>query len=151
MQAEQFVDLFRKYLRSRGLHITKARELIAKEAFQTPGHFDASTLWAKLRDERIAAATIYRTLELLTQAGLVRKLLFNDQACYEANLGRPHHEHLVCQGCARVVEFSDPLLEERLAEIVETHGFRPHSHQVMISGLCPACQHQTSGLGGPEA
>jgi len=151
MEPDKFVDLFRKFLRSHGLNITKARELVAKEAFQTENHFDASQLWARLRGEKIAAATIYRTLELLTQAGLVRKLLFNDKTCYEANLGRPHHEHLVCQGCSRVVEFSDPLLEERLAEIVEAHGFRPHSHQVMILGLCPACQHQTSGLGGPEA
>ena len=121
-----------------------------------PGYCDASDLWAKLREDQIAPATIYRTLELLTDAGLVRKLLIKDRTCYEENLGRPHHEHLICGQCKQVVEFTDRTLEDRLAEIVETHGFRHQTHQVLISGLCPACQgrkgnSELSGLGGPEA
>ncbi len=140
MQPEEFVDLFRKYLKSRGLHITQTRERIAWEAFQIPGHFDVPTLWAKFQGGQIAPATIYRTLELLSQAGLVRKLLFHERACYEASLGRPHHEHLICTRCGQVLEFSDGALEQRLAEIVEAHQFRPQSHQVIVSGLCSSCQ-----------
>lgn len=155
MQQEDFVQLFRKYLRSRALHITHARERIAQEVFQMPGHFAVPDLWLKLQHERIAPATIYRTLELLTEAGLVRRLLVKDRTCYEDNLGRPHHEHLVCSQCGQVVEFSDRILEERLAEIVEHHRFRHQAHQVLISGLCPACQQnansESSSLGGPEA
>lgn len=155
MQQEEFVQLFRKYLRSRSFHITHARERIAQEVFQISSHFDVSDLWAKLQPERIAPATIYRTLELLREAGLVRKLLVKDRTCYEENLGRPHHEHLVCSQCGQVVEFSDRILEERLVELVETHGFRHQTHQVLISGLCPACQQgsnsESSSLGGPEA
>ena len=160
MQIEDFVHLFRKYLRSRQLHITRARERIAEETFRMSSHFDAADLWAKLREDQIAPATIYRTLELLTDAGLVRKLLIKDRTCYEENLGRPHHEHLICSQCGQVVEFSDRALEDRLAEIIEEHQFRHERHQVLILGLCPACQQtgspskensKLSGLGGPEA
>jgi len=153
MQVEDFVGLFRQYLKSRGLHITRARERIAEEVFQIPGHFEAADLWAKLRGDQIAPATVYRTLELLVEAGLVRKLALGDRASYEASLGRPHHEHLICSRCHRVVEFSDGPLEERLAEIVEEREFHHLSHQVVILGICPACQTESkpSGLGGPGA
>jgi Fur family ferric uptake transcriptional regulator len=154
MHLEDYVHLFRKYLRSRSLHITQARERIAAEVFQMPGHFDATDLWGRLRGNRIAAATIYRTLELLAEAGLVRRWMVRDRMCYEESLSRPHHEHLMCRQCGRVLEFSDRILEERLAEVVEAHGFRHQAHQVLISGLCPDClapNSKPSDLGGSEA
>lgn len=140
MQPGDFVELFRKYLKSRRLHITQARMRIAEEVSQALGHFDAASLWAKLREDRIAPSTIYRTLELLVEAGLVRRLVFDDQISYEAGLVRPHHEHLICNRCGLVVEFKDGPLEERLAEIVESRGFHQLSHQVIISGICPSCR-----------
>lgn len=151
MQPEDFVALFRKYLKSQGLNVTQARERVAAEVFQTPGHLDIAALWLKLRggENPIGQATLYRTLELLAQAGLVRRLLFPDRACYEASLGRPHHEHLVCSRCGQVIEFSDGPLEQRLAELVEAYEFQHQSHQLMIWGLCPACQKENkpAGLG----
>jgi len=156
MRPDDFVELFRKYLKSRGLHITRARERIVEEVSHALGHFDAASLWAKLQPYKIAPATIYRTLELLVQAGLVRKLVLDDRISYEAGLVHPHHEHLICDQCGLVVEFHDGRLEERLAEIVESHKFSHLSHQVIIRGVCPGCRGQAaenkpSGLGGPEA
>jgi Fur family ferric uptake transcriptional regulator len=140
MESQEFISLFRTYLKSRGLHVTRARERIAREVFSLGGHFDASTLWARLQPARIASATIYRTLDLLVEAGLVRRWMLYDRACYEASLGKAHHEHMVCTRCGRVVEFGDAALEERLAEIIERLGFRHERHQVVVYGVCPACQ-----------
>ncbi len=142
MQLEDFVRLFRRYLRSHGYHITQTRERIAAETFLMPGHFDATTLLTHLRGRglRIGAATVYRTLELLTEAGLVRRFSFQGRTWYEASLGRPHHEHFLCTRCGQVVEFSDAALEERLMEVVEERGFLHQSHQVLVYGLCPACR-----------
>ena len=140
MEAEEFIGLFRAYLKGQGLHVTRARERIAREIFLVDGHFDVATLWARLQSARIAPATIYRTLELLVEAGLVRRWMLYDRACYEMSLGRPRHEHIICTRCGRVVEFGDAALEERLAEVIERLRFRHERHQVVVYGVCPACQ-----------
>ncbi len=141
MEEREFLELFRRYLRSRGLYDTRARERIAAALFRLPGHVDAAALGYRLRQEGVPAApaTVYRTLELLVQAGLARKFVWDDRALYEAALGRPHHEHLLCTQCGRIVEFHDAPLEERIAEVYEEQGFRPASHQVLLFGICPRC------------
>ena len=141
MQAQDYVELFRRYLKSQGQHVTRARERVAAALFQLPGHVDAAALGHHLRQEGrpAAPATVYRTLELLVQAGLARKFVWNDRTLYEAALGRPHHEHLLCTQCGRISEFHDAPLEERIAEVYEERGFRPTSHQVLLFGVCPEC------------
>jgi len=141
MQVQEYVELFRRYLKSRGQNVTRARERVAAALFQLPGHVDAATLGHHLRQEGMPAApaTVYRTLELLVQAGLARKFVWDDRTLYEAALGRPHHEHLLCTQCGRIAEFHDAPLEERIAEIYEEQGFRPGSHQVLLFGVCPEC------------
>ncbi len=141
MEVQDFLELFRKYLRTRGLYDTRARERVAAALFRSPGHVDAATLGHRLRQEGspAAPATVYRTLELLVQAGLARKFVWNDRTLYEAALGRPHHEHLLCTRCGRIAEFHDAPLEERIAEVYEERGFRPTSHQVLLFGICPEC------------
>ncbi len=150
MRLEDYVRLFRRYLRSHGYHITQTRERIAAETFRMPEHFDAATLLTRLRERglRVGAATVYRTLELLSEAGLVRRFSFQGRTWYEASLGRPHHEHLLCTRCGRVVEFSDAALEERLMEVVEAQAFLHQSHQVLVYGLCPACRGREAGGDG---
>lgn len=134
-------ELLRHYLQAHQLNVTRARERIAAAVFSWVGHFDAAQLWAKLSAERIAPATVYRTLELLVEAGLVRQLRLNaKRAEYEALLGHHHHDHLICVRCGRLAEFSDPHLEERLAESMAELGYLPHSHDLTLYGLCAACR-----------
>ncbi len=134
-------ELLRHYLQAHRLSVTRARERIAAEVFSWAGHFDAAQLWAKLSAERIAPATIYRTLELLVEAGLVRKLqLSAKRAEYEALLGHQHHDHLVCVRCGALAEFSDRRLEERLAELIDELGYLPQRHELTIYGLCVTCR-----------
>lgn len=142
MDADDAVMTFLRYLRHQGCHITSARERIARAACAIDGHFDAGDLWARLRAndaDGAAPATVYRTLDLMVEAGVVRRLDFGDGTQYEAVLGRPRHEHLVCEGCGEVLEFRDPDLEERLAEAGDHLGFEPRRHRLVIWGRCASC------------
>lgn len=139
------VALFKRYLQSKGKSATKPRERIAAAAFAAGGHFSVVDLWQRLQLERVSLATIYRTMELLEEAGLIRKIsLGGDLAHYEPLLGRRPHGHLVCTSCHQLIEFSDSVIEERLAEAAERYGFQQRSFQVQAFGLCPNCQKEQS-------
>lgn len=142
MDPEDAVMAFLRYLRHRGLHVTTARERVARAACVTDGHFDAGDLWARLRSDQTstAPATVYRTLNLMVDAGVLRRLDFDEGAQYEVAMGRPRHEHLVCERCGRILEFRDPELDARLAEAGHDLEFQPHRHQLIIWGRCAACQ-----------
>lgn len=133
---------FLRYLRHCGLHVTSARERIAGSASAMDGHFTAGDLWARLRSEdgSVALATVYRTLDLMVEAGVLRRLGFDQQAHYEVAIGQARHEHLVCETCGRVLEFRDPELDAQLAQAGADLGFQAHRHQLLIWGRCAPCQ-----------
>lgn len=135
---------FLRYLRHHGLHVTSARERIASSASAMDGHFTAGDLWAELRSEdgSIALATVYRTLDLMVEAGVLRRLEFDQEAQYELAMGRARHEHLVCETCGGVLEFCDPELDAQLAQAGADLGFQPHRHQLLIWGRCAPCQRE---------
>ena len=141
MHTSDPVELFKRYLRAKGKNVTKVRQRIVEEVFRTHEHFDVPTLWARLRDAHISVSTIYRTLELLVDSGLVRKVDLGDKHLhYEHIFGRQHHEHMICVSCGKVLEFYDPELEKMILDLTERLGFQHHSHNLQIFGLCPDCQ-----------
>jgi Fe2+ or Zn2+ uptake regulation protein len=101
------------YLASKGLRRTKPREVIIEAAFATTEHFTADELldMARKLDRTVSRATVYRTLSLLVECGLLREVdLGRDQTYYDPNfLEKPQHNHLICTDCDKVVEF-DPAL-----------------------------------------
>lgn len=134
-------ELFEAFLRGRGLHVTRPRRAVVEAVFSLPRHFEAADLWAAVRGRVSSAATVYRTLELLEEAGLVRRVSFGEaHAHYEHVLGREDHGHLVCRRCSRVVEFSDPKLKDVVAQAAARHGFELAEAVVQGYGLCPACR-----------
>ncbi len=135
------VDLFEGFLRQRGLHVTRPRRAVVEAVFALPAHFEAADLWAALRGAVSSAATVYRTLDLLEEAGLVRRVSFGEaHAHYEHLLGREEHGHLVCHACGRIVEFSDPALKKVVTQAAERHGFELAEAVVQGYGLCPTCR-----------
>lgn len=135
------VDRFEGFLREHGFHVTGPRRAVVEAVFSLPAHFEAADLWASLRGTVSSAATVYRTLELLEQAGLVRRVSFGEaHAHYEHVLGREEHGHLVCRVCGKVVEFSDPHLKRVVTRAAERHGFQLSEAVVQGYGLCPACR-----------
>jgi Fur family transcriptional regulator, ferric uptake regulator len=134
---------FFEYLRGSGLKLTRPRRLILQEAFRTHGHFDADELYLRLKKHRagVSRATVYRTLPLLVNSNLVRKLDLGDgRSTFEHTLGHPHHDHLVCVICGRVFEFQHPRIEKLQNEICAEHGFEMQYHTQQIYGKCKECQ-----------
>jgi Fur family transcriptional regulator, ferric uptake regulator len=87
-----------------------------------------------------ARASIYRTLELLAEHGLVERVEVGDgQARFERS-GEHHHHHLVCERCGRLVAFDDPGLERAIHRLSDRLGVRLSGHDVLLRGACQRCQ-----------
>lgn len=139
----QVIETFAKYLSSKDLKLTKEREAVLREIFLYRGHLEAEDLWHRLRKKkkRASRATIYRTLELLVDSGIVRKVdLGHGHSHYEHVLGHAHHEHMVCLKCGKVIEFSDKKIEDSLKRLCEKSRFEHSSHCFQIFGYCKDCK-----------
>jgi Fur family ferric uptake transcriptional regulator len=139
-RAEKF---FVQYLRDNNLKVTKERLMLLEELFNSTGHLDADSLLFQLRNQskRVSRATIYRTLDLLVQCGLARKSrLGREHYVYERVTPGKRHDHMVCTGCGRIIEFYDADLDERQREVCLEHNFRPSFYSLQIQGLCAECQ-----------
>lgn len=107
-------------------------------------HLSAEDIYKALLDasEEIGLATVYRVLTQFEAAGLVSRHHFEGgQAVFELNQGG-HHDHLVCLKCGKVIEFMDPVIEERQQQIAQDNGFKITDHCMILYGHCndPACQ-----------
>jgi len=135
------VEKFREFLEIRGEKLTDRRRLLVEHVFNSHKHFDADELVRDLHDagHRVSRATVYRTLRLLVEAGLLRELRLTNRSAFEHDYGYPAHDHVHCTSCNRVVEFrNDEILRLRDA-ISRAHGFRPVGHRFLIEGVCSAC------------
>ncbi len=134
---------FQGYLRREGLRFTEQRAAVLQEALSVEGHFDAEQLHDAFRGRRadVSLATVYRTLGLLRDAGLVKQVLQDDErAHYEAVYGHAHHDHLICIECGRVTEFVDERIEELQRSVCRRHGFQALDHRMGIRGICRQCR-----------
>ena len=131
---------FDDFLGLRGLKRTSQREVIVQAAFTTTEHFTAEELWEMARkiDFQTSRATLYRTLGLLVESGLLREIdLGRDQKCYDPNfIDHPHHNHLVCIDCHKVVEFEDQHMSVLEDCISRRLGFRPANRSLRIEANC---------------
>ena len=132
----RFID----YLAQRNLRLTAQRQAIIDTAFGTDQHFTAEQLleWSRQRDKSVSRATIYRTLPLLTASGLVREMDFGkDYKFYDPNYAEhPHHNHIICQDCERIVEFESQKIEQLENEISHRLGFSVRAHRLQITANC---------------
>jgi len=139
MQIESFI----KYLGSRKLKFTRERKTILQELFRSPGHLEAEDLLYNLKKKKKHAsrATVYRTLELLVESGIVRKVdLGHGHSHYELVVDHPHHEHMICLACGKVIEFSDKTMERSLDKLCKKSEFEHTSHRFEIFGRCGKCR-----------
>lgn len=137
------LQVFAEYLNSKDLRLTKERRAVLEEVFLHSGHLEVEELAHNLRRKKKSAsrATIYRTLDLLVESGIVRKVdLGHGHSHYELGLDHPHHEHMICLKCGRVLEFSDKAIEKDLNELCKRSGFEPSSHRFQIFGYCDRCR-----------
>src|ERR1700751_173295 len=107
---------FKLFLARKQLRITAQREAIIETVFSTNKHFTAEQLleWSQARDRSVSRATVYRTLPLLTESGLVREMDFGkDYKFYDPNYAEhPNHNHIICNDCEKIVEFESDKIEK---------------------------------------
>ena len=135
----QFVEKVQK----KGLRATSERSLVFRESLRIKDHFSADDLADRVRqqDKTVSRATVYRTIPLLVEFGVLREVLFGDKHHnYECMVGRKHHEHLVCLRCSKIIEFTDERLETPLEEVCKRFGFKPVAHKTEVTGYCGKCQ-----------
>lgn len=136
-------DIFREFLESKKLKFTTERQAILDRVFANHKHFEADELLVDLRQNKlkISKATIYRTLSLLVKSGLLREVIFGERHThYEQVYGQEHHDHLVCNGCGKIIEFVDNRIEKLQDEVCKKNNFEPESHRLQIQGLCHDCK-----------
>lgn len=141
----QAIKSFAKYLSSKNLKLTEERKVVLREIFLHPGHLEAEDLWHNLRkkNKRASRATVYRTLDLLVDSEMVRKVdLGHGHSHYEHVLGYAHHEHMICLKCGKVIEFSDEAMEKALNQLCKKKKFGHTSHRFEILGHCENCEGQ---------
>ena len=141
--AQKVVKGFGEFLQKNNLRHTPERYRILEEIKKINDHFEADELFFQLRKKNIAAsrATVYRTLSLLEESGIIRKFRFDENHFhYELITENTHHAHLVCTNCGKILEFDDDALEKIQAQICDDYQYQPVRRTVEIYGVCPECQ-----------
>lgn len=137
---EPVCAIFRRYLHGEKLKFTPERAMILDATLRKEGLFEAEQLVSDLKQlgHRVSRATVYRTLNHLHDAGILKQVFFdNKQSHYEVIAGRASHDHLICVETGRVIEFNSEKLRKLRDEICQEHGFDPISHQFHIYGISP--------------
>lgn len=135
---EPVCALFRRYLHGQKLKFTPERAMILDAALRKEGLFEAEQLVDDLKSmgHRASRATVYRTLNHLQDAGVLKQVFFdNRQSYYEVIAGRITHDYLICVDTGEVIEFNSEKLKALRDEICREHGYEPLSHQFHIFGL----------------
>ena len=132
-------------LRQHGYRLTPQRRAVLKVIAVSPDHLTPAAIYDRVRQEYlgIGLVTVYRTLAILAQLGLICEVHAGG-SCRSYLMRKPvgHHHHLICSECGMVVDFTDcdlKRLEERLSRAT---GFKVVGHLLEFLGLCPACQKQ---------
>jgi Fur family transcriptional regulator, ferric uptake regulator len=142
------LERFRRYLREHHQPVTRQRDLVAQVVFHSEDHLSVDAIRRQLRQHgaQVGTATVYRTLDLLVESGLVRAHQFGEGfKRYEAMATQAGHEHLICERCGKVAEFANERMERMLPILADEHGFQHRRHKVEIYGVCRDCRQRELG------
>lgn len=137
---EHYQTAFKAHLKRKMLRSTRQRSKVTDYALSRRGHFTAEQLHGELARRRagVSRATVYRTLALLVDAGLLREAMDSQGGVrFEPAFG--HHDHLVCVSCGKVIEFHNPTIESLQRRVCSRHEFAPVDHRLQIAGYCRDC------------
>jgi Fur family ferric uptake transcriptional regulator len=130
---------FQEFIQSRGLKTTRQRSAIVSTFFRLRGHISVEELLREVKkvNSKIGYATVYRTLHLLVESGLVEERRFGDGlARYEGRSEVEHHDHMICLECGQIFEFYNPHLEALQERLADEHNFRIYRHRLELYGSC---------------
>ena len=139
-------DKFVGFLKNRKARLTPARRIIFYAVFERHDHFSADELAAQLSagSDRVSRGTVYRTLTLMVEAGMVREVRDSDNhAHFEHILGHEDHHHLVCRQCGRFIEFAGSVISGRIEQVCSENNFVQDWHSLVVFGWCEDCRRET--------
>lgn len=148
METPHALELFELYLRRKGQYCTATRQLIAQAVCAQQEPFDAKQVWTQLLTEQVGMSTIYRTLDLLEEAGLIRRLP-DDIARFECLYQRPCREYLRCDSCGKWIAFPCEGLDQQLKEIAQHLGFTVRARSLVLQGVCRECKLKNAAQATP--
>lgn len=132
-------------LKSQGVRLTRQREILLELIDKSGRHLDAETLFelAQKQDPKLNRVTVYRTLKMLKESGLVDELdlmhMGGDQHYYETRL-KQEHAHVICLRCGKVEEFFGEPLQKLRRQVEQHFGFQILLARTEIGGYCAHCQ-----------
>jgi Fe2+ or Zn2+ uptake regulation protein len=130
-------------LQASGRRVTSQRRLLLEVLSDCQAHLDAEAIYelAKKRDPNISLATVYRTLKMLKEVGLVEERILDQEGQkHHYEITAEAHYHFTCLGCGRVIEFESPLIERAGRELAEGLDLEILHTRVHLDGYCPACR-----------
>ena len=130
----------------KGRPVTAQRQLLLRLIEKTGGHISAKELYrrANRKNESISLATVYRTLQLFKELGLVEERRLGQIYCRYEVKGSTDHQHLVCRTCGKVIEFESPLIAKLVEELKNEHGFSLRKIDLHMEGYCQNCAQDES-------
>ena len=132
-------------LKEKGLKLTPQRRLIVDILHETHQHLTSEEIIAYVQSRMpgVHKSTIYRTLELLEEAGCVYKSEMGDQFIYH-HAEEGHHHHLVCSKCGKTVDCDEDLFVPAERSLADRYGFHVDFKHVVMSGICGECKNKNN-------
>lgn len=139
--ADRVRQVFQEYLHAKDLRLTDQRAAILNELLSAERHLSLDDLYQSVRGRGIGKVTVFRTLKMLEDSGLVDKIQTSQgRMRYEMKLERPHHDHLVCVLCGRITEVQWPAIEKIQERDCRKMGFEILWHRHEVFGKCRDCR-----------
>lgn len=140
----ELLEQFKKALRESGLKYTRQREAVLRVMYHSHTHYTPEALYNIIKEQmpelNVGIATIYRTLNLLEDSGMVTSLSFGAAGKKFELANKPHHDHIICKNCGKIVEFENSIIERQQAIIAKELKFKLTGHLMQLYGLCEPCQ-----------
>lgn len=136
-------EFFTQYLRRNKYRVTPERFEILDAVLECNGHFDADELFLKMKSlgSKVSRATVYNTLDKLTECGIVSRYRFGERlARYEIMFGNEHHHHVICRSCGTIEEFVDKRVERLARDAARSLNYQFQDTVLHIYGLCERCR-----------